>query len=336
MSAPISFQGRPLEPTCTLVHGATITRPAIDPQTATYVGAVYDRAGTLVPQSLRPGRLGHFRPVDPLTVPRDGPVETEMGEAIYAGHLFPTWGHFLFETLSTAWAGPQLPPEAPVLFAPFVRDPAVGAVGERLKRWGGLLAAAGWGERKLLPVSAALRVRRLHVPERLSVFGAPRAHTAMHPAMRGIYTRIAAKIAGGTPAGRTRILACRPEGHDRAHPHEREVYAALETRGFVRVDGAELPPETQVRLFAGAGAVVGFSGSNLHNAAFAPPGTPVVEITDLRSHTRPQKRNRAQLAFADLMGQPYEIVNGFADEAAPVAAERLADAVTARLDAMGV
>lgn len=341
MSAPISFQGRPLEPVVTLVQGATITRPAIDPQTATYVGAVYDRNGCLVPQSLRPGRLGHFRPVDPLTVPRAGAVEADLGEAIYAGHLFPTWGHFLFESLSSAWAGlgvagARLPEGAPVLFAPFVRDPSVGAVGERLKRWGGLLAAAGWGGRKLLAVTAATRVRRLHIPERLSVFGAPRKDPAMHPAMREIYTGIAAAFAGDVPAERTRILALRPDGHDRAHPHEAAAAAALQARGFLLVDGAALPPQEQVRLFAAAHAVVGFSGSNLHNAAFAPPGTPVVEITDLRSHLRPEKRNRAQLAFARLMEQPYEIVDGFAGEAnEAVEGERLAERVLARLEAIG-
>ena len=310
----LSFQGRRLDPQVKRVDGALITAAAIDPASATFVGAVYDRSGTIVAHSLRPSRLGHFRPVDPLTVARDSAVRETLDEAIYAGHLFPSWGHFLFETLSTAWAGPDLP-GCPVLFAPFMQDAHRRAgANDRLHRWGSLMAAAGWGTRPLRASDGPIRVQTLWVPERLAVFGAAFDEPAMHPVLRDVYRRIVSNFGTGEGLAGP-VVARRPANHAREHPAEEAVYASLADRGMRVVDGATLDARAQVAIFSAATAVIGFSGSNLHNAAFARPGTPVVEITDLRSAGRAEQRNRTQLALATLLDQPYRIVNGYTGSA---------------------
>ena len=323
MPSPVrSFQGRALGPATVRVPGATITPASIDPAAATFVGAVYGAEGGLVPASLRPAWLGHFRPVDPLSIDRAAPAAAHHPEAIFAGHVFHDWGHFLFETLSTAWAGATLP-DCPVLFAPFARPAGAGTIRQRLLTWAGLLDAAGWGTRPLLALGDTTRVDVLHVPERLSVFGAPFRQPAMHPALREVYARIVARFGEAGP--RVPMVARRPAGHGRLHPQEERFYAVMAEHGFRIVDGAALAPEAQVALFSRASVLAGFSGSNLHNSVFAPPGTPVVEITDSRSHGRPERRNRTQLAICDLLEQPYRILDGFggAPPGEPIAAEAL-------------
>ncbi len=318
MTTVVSFQGRPLGPECVRVAGARIVPTVTDPPSATFVGAVYDGSGGLVPQSLRPAHLGHFRPVDPLSIDRALATTGHYGEAIFAGHLFPSWGHFLFETLSTAWAGGALP-DCPVLFGAFVQDPHAVIVPLRLRQWGGLLAAAGWGDRALCGIAEPTRVDVLHVPERLAVFGTPFRQCAMHPALRDVYARIVAAFGDG--GGRRPIVARRPAEHGRLHPQEERFYRLMQAEGFEIIDGARLAPEAQVAVFSRASMMVGFSGSNLHNSAFAPAGTPVLEVTDSRSHGRPERRNRTQLAICQLMEQPYHIVDGFGPGTAPEATE---------------
>src|SRR4051794_24568426 len=102
-----------------LIENAYVSAPHFDAAAGTYVGAVYDALGALVPESLRPSHFVDFQPVDPVSIKTtDMAPGFEMDEAIYGGHFFYAWGHFILETLSTAVEALQLP-RVPVLMLPW-------------------------------------------------------------------------------------------------------------------------------------------------------------------------------------------------------------------------
>ncbi|MYZ47065.1 glycosyltransferase 61 family protein [Propylenella binzhouense] len=210
--------------------------------------------------------------------------------------------------MTTAYAGSGLP-DCPVLFLPFAASPNVNWLKAPLKRMEPLLSAAGWGHRPIRLQLGPLRVRTLHVPERIAVFGTPIGQTGVHPIACEVYSNIRAAYA--CSGARHPIVARRPAGHMRAHPAEEALYDHWRRSGFEVIDGATLSPEEQARAFGSASALIGFSGSNLHNSIFCAMGTPVIEIGDRRAASRVEPRNATQWQISTVLGQPYRFVSGF-------------------------
>ena len=157
---PLSFLGRRLGPSWIEEAACILTMPTYDFATSTHVGAAYRHNGSLILESLRPARLGHWRHVDPVSIsPIDYPWTLPgLDTAIYGGHFFSMWGHFLFETIGTAALADALP-QCPVVFSPF----APGGEAEFLASWESykpILSAAGWGERRLGCICISIIGRR--------------------------------------------------------------------------------------------------------------------------------------------------------------------------------
>jgi capsular polysaccharide biosynthesis protein len=303
------------------VRRASLYPTVLDPDSTTYRGAAYANTGAIVIESLRPAQLGHWMPIDPVTQ-RPEPLPASPA-AIYGGHLFLVWGHFLFETLSTAYSTHDLP-LYPVVFAPFGHNRHAPAFASRLQSCMPLLMAAGWGNRKIQLHLEAQQFDCLIVPERLTVFA-----SAARPEMLDIYNRIRARLAGNEAAEDV-LIARRPKEHSRAHPAEEAFYAAMEDRGARIVDGASLSPVEQVRMFARASVLIGFAGSNLHNSVFCLPATPVIEIGDSRSHKGGRMAaNATQALLCRIMSQPHHLIAGFDSENVPVSSDLLVQQVTA-------
>lgn len=312
---PLSFQGRPLGARVPVVRRACVVPTRLGDDD-TYTGAVYDDDGALVLASLRPAGLGHWRPIDPTSMRRSpdvggGPAR-HYDEAVYGGHFFMGWGHFLFETLGTAWAATRAP-TVPVLFAPFAADAMAPRIAARFEQCRPVLAAAGWGSRGLSLVTGPVTVTRLHVPERLTVFGLPWNRRATGAEMRDVHARLRTAFAP-RPAERDVVaVAARPDGHPRRHPAERDLYEHLDRLGMTVLDGAYMTPVEQAHAFGAARTLIGFSGSNLHNSIFAAKGAKVVELTDIRSTAASEKRNRTQAALCEIADQDYMLLDAFTD-----------------------
>lgn len=305
-----------------------------DHETFEFSGAAYRQDGSLILQSLRPARLGHWRPVDPVSRARlPQSAGFHLPEAIYGGHFFNIWGHMLLETLSTAVVARSMP-QAPIIFTPFApgADPAeFDAAWQRSRP---LIAAAGWGDRPLLLQAGPLTIERLIVPERISVYANPIGSRLMLDEMRVVYDGIRHSIApSAKPANM--MIAARPWWTPRKHPAEEQFYDLMAARGALVVNGVDLAPTEQARLFASASAVVGFAGSNLHNSVFAQPETKVFEIGDERSYQAGgvDLRNWTQVAMCGVLDQPLTFIESFQsrDLQRPKTAEDIADAIAAAL-----
>jgi hypothetical protein len=332
-NSPVDFLRRELEVGWIEERSATLTMPVYDGEAATMTGGGYRHDGSLILQTLRPARLGHWRHIDPVSVAYgqfdDAPV---FEAAILGGHFFNMWGHFLFETVTTALLGDTLP-KWPVVFSPFAPDAP-----ERFQSvWNSfkpLLVAAGWGDRDLFLQTETTKFNRLIIPERLAVFGLPNQALSIVGSAAEAFARI--RRAFGSAVGIPRpMVARRPDWTWRMHPVEGELYALLEASGYLVVDVVALTPIQQVEIFSNASALVGFCGSNLHNSVFCPQGTKVLEIGDLRSYNaEPGDRiNPTQTALCRLLDQPTFFIDGFdktdGGELAPISAAEIGASIDA-------
>ncbi len=314
-----------LVPGCRVISQATVTQTVFDRTTMTYNGAVYDSAGALVFHSLRPASpLYTYRPDIPISrnpEPAVDPLQFE--QAIYGGHFFYAWGHFLIETLSTAALANELP-EVPVVFSPW----EVTGQNEWTSRYerhvAPILSAAGWDRRQIIITTKPVLSKLLHVPQRLTAFGT--ASPSIHPAISNVFNRIRSAL--GQEQGDKAVLVMRSEDHRRWHPSERAVYEALANQGVVAILPQNMTAEAQVRAISQAKTLIGFTGSVLHNSVFMGKETRVIEIGD-----QPERSvaDRIQSELCGICGQDLVFVPGF--EGMPRSANHLLSSI---LDASGL
>src|SRR5215203_5306976 len=116
---PVSVFGPKLATEAAVVDHALVSEVKVKGDTST--GAVYNRHGAIVLDSLRPSLFTILRPVDPVSIDRHAPEFANIAsipEAIFGGHFFFAWGHFLAETLAAAAESEHLP-HVPVIYIPF-------------------------------------------------------------------------------------------------------------------------------------------------------------------------------------------------------------------------
>ncbi len=102
------------------VPHATVTPAAMNRAGRFHLGAVYDSAGVLMESSLRvPDK---YRARDPQSLPAalaGRTVEQHLPRAIYLGHAFTHFGHFMLETVSALYWARDLDRDVTLLFHPF-------------------------------------------------------------------------------------------------------------------------------------------------------------------------------------------------------------------------
>ncbi len=300
------------------VHGAVITplrsgpafsETGIGPR-AWLTGAVHDDAGRLVTESIQPWAGNRRVPISVDPERREpGPVDEHLeGRWIYGGHWETHFGHFLVETLTNLWpARDEAERSAPLrgIVAHHRHrgsrpddEPDRGVRVPRLKDWQReLLELSGYGG---LPVRLVdrvpVRVDDVVVPERpvtLKAWARPEAVAT--------WRRISEAVGSRGPERRVFLSRSAMNTRRRAKqgPRVRSDDAwddHLDRRfaraGYAVVHTEELSIRDQVALVRGARVVAGSSGSALHLAAFADPGTRVLEVGDRRWPDRPSLTQR--------------------------------------------
>lgn len=314
-----------LAPGYRAISYATVTETVFDKTTMTYRGAVYDSAGALVFHSLRPASpLYTYRPDIPISrnlEPVTGPLQLE--EAIYGGHFFYAWGHFLIETLSSAALADEFP-EAPVVFSPWEVTGQNEWTAGYERHIAPILSAAGWGKRRIIITAKPISAKSLYVPQRLTAFGT--ASPSIHPAMSNVYDRI--RFTLGQEQDGKAVLVMRSEDHRRWHPSERAVYEALGKQGVLAILPQGMTAAEQVRAVSRAKTLIGFTGSVLHNSVFMDKETRVIEIGDQPGRNG---ADRIQSELCGIRGQDLVFVPGFKEASLP--ADDLSSSV---LDAAGL
>lgn len=274
-------------------------------------GAVHDRHGTLVPESQRSWHGDPMSPAatdpDRVPVPEDAP--RLAGTWLYGGHWMSHFGHFLVEVLPGFWPEPrEVGPLAGIVAHRSYRGSggSVTPQGERRSRIGrpidlqpwqaDLLRLAGYGDLPVHLVRARTgRVDRLLVPTRPVLL-----KSWALPAAADLWRRVSDAVGERGDAGRIYLSRSRWHAEESLHGrHQRgeaerdrrldELFAAA---GFEVVHPELLPIAEQIALVRGADIVAGPSGSALHLAAFADPGTRVLEIGDARTQAAPMPTQR--------------------------------------------
>jgi capsular polysaccharide biosynthesis protein len=305
---PISLFGTPVRPGHVTIDSAMLTRSVFDPDGVSYSGAVYNANGALVQASLRQGSAFAARPVDPAAIVRRALRDQaeKIPAAIYGGHFFFAWGHFLIETLATA-ANDGLP-DAPIIFLPWMFTGTNAWVEGYIEHVRPMLAAA-WDDRPLRVAYEPMRFDKLVLPSRLTAYGM--AGPTIHPAVRTVFDRIRTRLA--EPRSARRLVIVREADHRRAHPLERDLCDALAAAGFEPIAPHTMTVREQVSRMAAAETVIGFSGSALHNSVFMQAGATVVEVGDT-----PQQDagNSAQSQLCRICGQKLIFVPGYRQQTA--------------------
>jgi len=250
------------------------------------IGAVYDRDGGLVTDSLR---AKHNR------VWKDNPRQLSAGiwaeaaagaasamhlpgRTFYAGHRRDAFGHFLLETMPRLW--PDLDYRAFDTFLYY---------GTRLGRRDAsaphpayardLLVALGAGG----PRGVVVRTQPIAVDELVVSTPAFVLQTQFSPTCADVFERVAQRVCEAAttavdqvPARRVYLSRSRLGPPHRAATNETAVEEVVQRLGFTVVHPQELTIAAQVALVRGADVVAGCDGSALHLAAFARPGTVLV------------------------------------------------------------
>lgn len=298
------------------LDNGVISRSRFEEDRRTFTGAAYDGSWRLVGESVRPANTTNpddWRPVDPLhLVGRSGAwafgtdlnggvlqADCFADQLIDGGHLFGPWGHFLIESLSTAWSADLIPSEAALVLRPW------GALhGNSVQRRLQVLRAAGWGDRTIIVTDASWSCRKLYVPERATRYG--NVNGVFLPEFRVVVDNLR-RVIPACLGPRRRVLLVAASQPMASSPLTRSVIDRFVDWGFEVLDHEDSSdPISGYSALASAEAVASFSGSHLHNALVAPPGTKIIELSDSDGAFRGAA---VQASLAELLGHDLHRVS---------------------------
>jgi capsular polysaccharide biosynthesis protein len=263
------------------IGNATVTRSVIARKDRYHLGAVYDADGALVRQSLRfPDK---HRAGDPKSLAMVQGLKTgrRIPRALYLGHAFTHFGHFLIETVPALWWARQVDDDVALIFHPF--DEAGRNVFAETAHGRDCLALLGLSADRIVMATADLSVEELLLPPR---------HYDMRTGpcydFREIYRTLAAAARRSplAPAA-SRIYLSRRQLKRRLRrvSNDAAVERRLARRGFAVVHPQHMSLADQINAAASADLVAGVDGSALHLSVFMRPGSRMLVLQTKRRRT---------------------------------------------------
>jgi len=259
---------------------ATVTRAIMNRAGRFHLGAVYDSAGALARTSLRVPDKYRARDPDTLSEALAGRrVEKRLSQAIYLGHAFTHFGHFLLETISALYWVRHVDDDVSLLLHPFEED------GENVfTRY-----PHGIECLKLLGISAervVMATTDIAVDELLL---APRAYdmsNGPHYDFSDVYRSLrdaAVRSPGAPEAKRIYLSRRRLKRRERGRlANEAAIERRMRWRGFAVLYPERMSLSDQIRAAAAADILAGVDGSALHLSAFMRPGARVLVMETRR------------------------------------------------------
>lgn len=304
-------------PAISSYDSALLTANILSDADGTALGAAYDAKGLLIKESVRSvDRTDSHQPADPKWIHRPSAVighhnydgyEMYVDEAVLGGHIYAGWGHTITETISTAWAAPELPAGMPLVMVPWGRLWVTA-----LPRIRETMALAGWGDRPLIMAAGTAVFGKLHVPDRLVQFDELLYRDASIPMeMNAVYDLMIDRSRPGNRDSKVPTFLARSRGHRRTHPHELAIEESLAERGFRIIEGWDMTVQEQIAVINSSSSLVAFSGSSLHNSVFAQKGIPVTEIMDSRASYTYRNEKPLQASLCELRDQPFIRIQGY-------------------------
>ncbi len=285
-----------------VINRATLSRAYRAQDGHVIGGDVLDAEGCVQTDLRRGGSFSYQDPVAETS-------EAHFCEGIYGGHYHHHFGHFLIETLTSIAAIRRLygPVKAPI----FLHDFNCRVLASKLMPPHAQMLIEGFGfaRDQVHIVRSPVSVERLHVFDRPYQLARHHLHVDLGAEFRAARDRILG-IKRFLPRRRLppiylsrSRLKRRPQGRPGANVLGEEMLeAALSARGFKIVHPEALSIAEQMALYARAPALVGLSGSALHQALWCEPGMPTVNIVTQRINSS------AYRAVAEGVGGTYHEV----------------------------
>jgi hypothetical protein len=263
-----------------ILPGATVTRAVMNRAGRFHLGAVYDSDGALVKGSLR--MPDKYRARDPGTLPEalaGRRVETRISRAIYLGHAFTHFGHFLLETVSALYWVREAGQGTSLLFHPFEE----GGDNVFTQRPHGIecLKLLGIPAERIVMATTDIAVDELLLP--------PRAYdmtNGPHYDFSDVYRSLreaAMRSPGASQAKRIYLSRRRLKRRERGRlANEAAIERRMKGRGFTVLHPERMSFSDQIRTAATADILAGVDGSALHLSAFMRPGARVLVLETRR------------------------------------------------------
>lgn len=266
------------------IPSAIVTRSVIVRQARYHLGAVYDSGGALVRESLRfPDK---YRAHDPQVLAgaraQGATVGRRIKRALYLGHAFTHFGHFLIETVPAFYWTQHVDADMALLFHPF--DENGRNVFSDSSHGRDCLALLGVPPDRIVMATGDLEVEELLLPPRhYDMRTGPRYD------FREVYRTLAAAVRPSRVApGATRIHLSRrllPKARLRRVSNEAPVERQVARRGFAILHPQNMSLAEQISAASAADLVAGIDGSALHLAAFMRPGSRMLVLETKRRRT---------------------------------------------------
>ncbi len=267
-------------------------------------GSVYDSDRMLVPESLRVGGVGgdHVRHYAPerlnetyLQRHRAKPIP---GKAVYFGHFYSHYGHFITEGVSRLHGIRNMRHYDYFIFYPFVFHNGRVFVRGFHKH---VLKFFGIPYEKVLFIGTRFfRFERLDVYRQLWPI-----NSAPDPDLLRSYTRIIRPYQNGPP--RRWIFLSRDPKRNARTQNMLDLEEVFRRRGFEVIRAEKLSFEEQLGLYANAAMFAAPAGSGMHNALFLQHGASAIEIGDPRTPDdfAPMQAHANALSRANVSRIPY-------------------------------
>lgn len=263
------------------IRDATVTHSVIERKARYHLGAVYDADGALVHESLRFPDKHRARDPKSLAMVEGLKIERRIKRALYLGHAFTHFGHFLIETVPALWWARQVEDDAALIFHPF--DEAGRNVFAETAHGRDCLALLGLSPDRIVMATADFAVEELLLPPRhYDMRTGPRYD------FREIYRdlTVAARQSQRT-AGPSRIYLSRRflKRRLRRLSNDAAVERRLARRGFAVVHPQHMSLVDQINAAGAADVMAGVDGSALHLSAFMRPGARMLVLQTKRRRT---------------------------------------------------
>jgi len=247
----------------------------------THLGAVYDADGALVRESLRFPDKHRARDPKSLAMVQGLKVERRIRRALYLGHAFTHFGHFLIETVPALWWAKHVDGDVALIFHPF--DEAGRNVFAETAHGRDCLALLGLTPDRIVMATGDLAVEELLLaPRHYDMRTGPRYD------FREIYRTLTAAALRAQPMpAASRIYLSRRQLKRRLRrvSNDAAVERRMARRGFAIAHPQHMSLIDQINAAARADLVAGVDGSALHLSVFMRPGTRMLVLQTKRRRT---------------------------------------------------
>ena len=263
------------------IGNATVTRSVIERKARYHLGAVYGSDGALVRESLRFPDKHRARDPKSLATVEDPKIERRIKRALYLGHAFTHFGHFLIETVPALWWARQVDDDVALIFHPF--DEAGRNVFAETAHGRDCLALLGLPPDRIVMATVDLAVEELLLPPRhYDMRTGPRYD------FREVYRTLTAAARRSPPkAEANRIYLSRRllKRRLRRLSNDAAVERRMARRNFAIVHPQHMTLVDQINAAAGADLIAGVDGSALHLSVFMRPGSRMLVLQTKRRRT---------------------------------------------------